>query len=509
VARIHVSRWFATLLPLTSLLLTPQSRSQCVPPLPSTCSYTGLNGRECKIVIDRSFPAAPATLYIRRGGTIDVFVVNPSPFEQLSLDFSSAKAVVPTDTFQALMSGQSGNLQKLSVLDLTTARVAQFPPTPVSPPSAADQVKTTLEDISSDQSKIYGIADLNTFLATLAPIIASTIPASACDDALAFSKGQPGSTGLVEPNPWYNFVAWQKTAINKTALDPDSHQVDPTAVANKISDLDSKIAAVTKMFSKLTTDEQSGLKPTLDTVNQNQATLKIRTDLVQWILRLPVKTQTTFKLRDHPSSAGDWTQATWNLNAVNNASVETKRLTASAYKPAQPTDALISPPTKNSIAAVTAQFQSIPRLEFSTGLMVPARPFHSYAIAAVAANGSITGNVVQESLTYTVVPLALVNFNIAQRIVRRQPVAAFVSLGTGYNPATSAVEFGAGGGLSWKSLQLGILADIGRDTHLAGGFYTGESLPASNPPKPLTTTVWSLRPAISLSVRIPITGAAK
>jgi hypothetical protein len=455
------------------------------------------------VVIDRSFPSAPATLYTRRGSTIDVIVANPSPFEQLSLDFSSAKVVVPTDSFQALMSAQSGSLQKFSVIDLNPGRAGAFPL------SDADRVKVLLDGISADQSQIYGTTDLNAFLATLAPIIAASIPATACDDALAFSNGRAGSSGSVEPNPWYNFVAWQKMAISKTALDPSNNQVDPTAVIQKLAALDSRIADATKSFSALTKDQQTILQPNLDTVNQNQTTLRVRTDLVQWIIGLGAQTQMTFKLTDHPSSPGDWTQATWNLNAVNTASIVAKRITASPYKPAQPTDSLISPPTKNAIAAITAQFQSIPRVEFSGGIMVPARPFHSYASAAVSSGGVVTGNIVQESLTYTVVPVALVDFALKQGIVHRQPVAGFVSLGTGYNPATSTVEFGVGGAFSWKSLQLGILADIGRDMQLSGGFYVGQPLPASNPPKPLTSTVWSVKPAVSLSVRIPITGAAK
>ena len=42
------------------------------------------------------------------------------------------------------------------------------------------------------------------------------------------------------------------------------------------------------------------------------------------------------------------------------------------------------------------------------------------------------------------------------------------------------------------------LADIGRDIQLAGCFSVGQSLPASNPPKPLTVTGWFVKPAIAL-----------
>ena len=36
--------------------------------------------------------------------------------------------------------------------------------------------------------------------------------------------------------------------------------------------------------------------------------------------------------------------------------------------------------------------------------MVPTTPYHSYS-AAVATNGTVTGNVVQETTMYTVVPM--------------------------------------------------------------------------------------------------------
>jgi hypothetical protein len=140
---------------------------------------------------------------------------------------------------------------------------------------------------------------------------------------------------------------------------------------------------------------------------------------------------------------------------------------------------------------------------------VPLLPFHSYSAAAVAKNGVVTGNVVQQMLTYTVVPLVLVNTVLKQSIVREQPVAFFATVGVGYNPATSSVEFSVGPSFSWRSIMISCLADIGRDTQLAGGFTVGQALPASNPPKPLTTTVWSVKPAIALSVRIPLGGASK
>jgi hypothetical protein len=132
------------------------------------------------------------------------------------------------------------------------------------------------------------------------------------------------------------------------------------------------------------------------------------------------------------------------------------------------------------------------------------QPYHSYASAEAAANGSVTGYVVQESLTYTVIPVAQLNFVAADWVAHRQRAAFFATIAVGYNPATSNVEFGVGPSISWKSLVFSGLADIGRDTKLTDGFTVGQSLGNSSSVKPLTSTVWVLKPAVGISVRIPL-----
>lgn len=467
--------------------------SQCDPVGTTTCSYTGLNGN-CTIYIDRATPAAPPTTYARHGSIVTVSVVNLSPFEQLSMDFSSAKAVIPTDSFQAFMSGQSGTLQKLSIIDLSQGRDVSL----LSTSGPGDE----LTAISKKQSSIYSAYDLSTFFPVLAQVLTPNVPLSACQDAAAADP--PAG-----PNPWYNLEGWKNSVRSQIGSDPGGKPLDPSGVSNTLSNIDVEISNVMQHVSALSSDAQAKLKPQVDIVNQNQMALRARTDLLGWIAQLKKNDPQSYPLMDVSQSGSDWIQATWNLNATNTAAAVAKRLATVPYKPAQAGDLILSPAPKQSLVAVTVQYQSTPRLEFSTGLMVPTLPFHSYAVAATAINGTITGNVVQESKTFTVVPLALVNVSVWQGIAGRQPVAGFLSLGTGYNPATSNVEFGVGGSFSWKSLQFGALADIGRDLQLAGGFTVGETLPASNPPKPLTTTVWGVKPAFSLSVRIPITGASK
>jgi len=80
---------------------------------PDPCSYTALNGR-CTITINRLSPVTPPTIYAKPNAVITVHVTNPSPLEQLSLDWKSTTAVVPPDVISAVFSGISGNLGKFT-----------------------------------------------------------------------------------------------------------------------------------------------------------------------------------------------------------------------------------------------------------------------------------------------------------------------------------------------------------------------------------------------------------
>jgi hypothetical protein len=216
------------------------------------------------------------------------------------------------------------------------------------------------------------------------------------------------------------------------------------------------------------------------------------------------------EIGEFPSKDKTYQSQAWVLNYANRLAPVIKRVSAQSFTAdAGLPGALAETPTKQALVTLTVQFQSPPRVEVSTGVMVPAAPYHSYSAAAVATNGTITKSVVQETLTYTVVPVVSVNVLVKDFIAKQQRAAWFGSVAVGYNPATSSVEFGVGPSFSWRSMVLSGFVDIGRDTQLAGGFTVGQSLPAVNPPKPLTATMWSVKPAFVLSIRIPLAGASK
>jgi hypothetical protein len=67
----------------------------------TACSLTGVNG-SCTLIVDRMRAATPPTIYVRRGKTVTVKVINRSPLEELSLDRTAINTQIPIDSVQAV-----------------------------------------------------------------------------------------------------------------------------------------------------------------------------------------------------------------------------------------------------------------------------------------------------------------------------------------------------------------------------------------------------------------------
>jgi hypothetical protein len=473
-------------------------RGQCVTAVENTCSYTGLNGKTCTITIDRVRPAAPPTLYARKDTVITVNVVNRSPFETLSADITSAKVIVQPDPFQAFMASQIANLQKFNIV--VPSEVSLVDSGKQKSDKATD-IEKRLKAISASLKGVFEQFDISTVAPELARVVQPPTPKD-CEEAGLHKK-----SGSNPPNPFFNTADWKLKMLNPLAMDPTGHVVDLAKLSSDLGQVDALVAEISQDISQLPAAEQPGLKKQSDDVAQILSSLRMRIDLITVLNAVSVASDTTFLLKGFGGK--DDVQITWAINDIPVTSLGLKRVLTAPYKAEGPFDKVTTPPTKQPILSIPVQYQSVARLEFSTGIMVPFRPFHSYSTSAVASGGVVTGNVIQENLTYTVVPLALVNIGIHQGLYKKRPVAFFGTIGTGYNPTSSSVEFGVGPSFSWRAVQISALADIGRDTQLAGGFFVNEPLPVSNPPKPLTVTVWSVKPAFALSVRIPLGGTSK
>jgi hypothetical protein len=211
----------------------------------------------------------------------------------------------------------------------------------------------------------------------------------------------------------------------------------------------------------------------------------------------------------HPDDKNYQTEAS-DLNYTNRLADVAKRVSGASYT--DPQAALLAglgdAPAKKAIVIITVQYQSSNRYEISSGVLVPVTPYHSYTAAQ---SFTASAPVVQETKTFTVVPDVSVNFLLGHELVlHHQRLAFFLTGAVGYTPATSSVAFGVGPSFSWRSIVLSPLADVGRDAKLGPGFTVNQPHGTSATPAsaPLTTNVWDVKPAIGLSIRIPLGGSS-
>jgi hypothetical protein len=420
--------------------------------------------------------------------------------EQLSLDWKSTTAVVPPDVISAVFSGISGNLGKF-----TFSTTLKFTPEILAFDGgvydrigkAQDGLLKSIQDYTAiEKAAKPGLKSLR--VALLPP------PGDIC---VAPPKTQE--------DPWLETPAWGQYVIAALQAAKDATNIEE--FDKSIKDLSKQISDST---SYLTTDQLKDLQDrqkTLTNALKERTVLRDRFQvLVDAVTAVLEKVKVKVKafendptITELPPRDKNYQNQVWLLNATNDLRAPAKRASAKELTPDPGSlGTLADTPEKQTIATITVQFQSSPRLEVSTGLMVPFLPYHSYSVAAVAVNGTIIKNVVQQTSTYTVIPMVSVNIRLCPEYsLHQQRATCFGSIAVGYNPVTSAVEFGLGPSFSWRSIVIGINADIGRDTELAGGFKVGQELPVNNPPKPLTNTVWTVKPAASLSVRIPLGGS--
>ncbi len=476
-----------------------KAASSCSTPAnPPACSYTALNGA-CSITVNRMWPVTPPTIYVKRGCAVQVKVTDPYLLENLTLDWKSTTSVVPPDTFQTIFGSLSGNLGKIVLLPQGGEKAAHEIP------------KLDCEDRRGECASVADIAAaqqrVENVIKTIDPLTLAAPAITSFKGALQPPPGGPAS----KSEPWINTQAWK----DKTAKDLQAAMTkydDPAILKQlrqKIANLDGDIKT---LKAGGTTDAAS-----VGTLEDNQKGLKVevkalpaavpKLNVLERTLRLTELTSGGITgnatIPDTNSDKQDYQVQTWVLNYTNVLAPVAKRVAADTLKTAS--DALLSSladaSTKLPVVTITVQFESPPRVEAAAGVMVPFTPYHSYSAAA-----SGTGSIVQETKTYVVVPMAFVNVLAKEWIVKKQRSAVFGTGGIGYNPSTTAVEFGVGGTYAYRAFEISCLADIGRDTKLGGGYNVNDSLPASTAPP--TSTYWSVRWAGGISIRIPLGGGS-
>jgi hypothetical protein len=470
------------------------------------CSYTAVNNN-CTVTVDRMNPITPPTIYVKRGRSVTVVVANPSPLEELTLDWKSSATVIPPDTFQSVFTAISGNVGKFAVIE-------KIPP---SGPyvQAADLTLCETNITGCDYPPHITAAQERVMNA-----LRSNDPLTLASDGLKSVKTalQPIPNGTA-PNapPWHNTQIWKPDVVRQLNV-PASSAKQKEFDAN-IKLLSSEIADFKKNHtsSKDANDaailekNQTSLNSGYDSFSSSLAKLAVIEAAVNNIPDTSAGIGGSAVITDLTPAEKNFQTQTWVVDYTNKLTAAAKRVASDSLKSESAVllSGLADASAKVPLVTITLQFQSQQRVEVSTGLLVPLTPYHSYTKAAVAKNGVVTDNIVQESKTYTVVPIVFVNVLGQEWITRQQRSAWFLTGGVGYNPATSAVEFGAGVTYSYRSVAVSFLADVGRDTKLDGGFTVGQSLGISNAANPLSSTYWTVKPALAISVRIPLGGSSK
>jgi hypothetical protein len=453
-------------------------------------------------------PVTPPTIYVRRGCQVKVIVNDLSPLEDLTLDWKSSTVIVPPDTFQTAFNADLTNLGKLSIVGSIKRSEAPGPfnvvPAYISRCPLDPKDCTGPEDIAAGQNQVLMLMKIFDPLEDAEPALKQV------KDALQPPPGEIAG----DTQPWRNTKAWQDKVVEE--LQPPIDQFNEKSkeidtLAGEVAEFKSthKTPADVAVAANLDKNQET-LNTALKTFAGNIAKLSALKEAVSAIK--PVSADDTFSatIRDTRSDLKNYQVQAWTLDYTNKLLPVAKRISAETLK--SPSAAylgtLADTPVKLPIVIITVQFQSPSHVEVSTGLMVPLMPYHSYVKASVATNGVVSDNVVQETKTYAVVPMVFINILAKEWIARTQRSAFFFTGGVGYNPFTTAVEFGAGLTYSYRSIALSGLVDIGRDTKLGGGFTVGESLgPTNAAANPITSTYWAVKPAVAVSVRIPLGGS--
>lgn len=530
-------RFVSAAVSLHILLLSANLRAEGPPVVcpGRTAQYTTLNGLKqcsvnvvngnCFVVYSRLAPRPRPLLHLRRGSHIEVYLVDLSPFEYLKLSAQSLGAPIPNaDQLQQAVAQFTTNAGK--IVDTTSRSLTEAYVVGVTsnPPTTNYDGNELLQEQKNALSTLNGLQQTET--STLIDILKQLQSAGSAPDTNVCSESAPLS------DPWLNFSVWSQVLTAKinaqlSAIDNGSFanqlaSVEATekTLEKKISDYDNQPDTDTTALDANTTLIQNVLKALEDVKSRLVGTQRV---LVQIPVTDPVYASPTMP-NNQPVLVGQITEDqvakgftaldTWQVSFSN---VLPARIAPvlSATAPYDPTVQLpytvsTAPLVFTNLIAINVSFENASWLEYTAGLMVPLRAQHTYNSAAVGGTGSasntIVDNLVQENKAWTVVPTANVHLRITPNgVLGGQRVAGFITGALGYNPNSSTLEMGAGVTFAWKTLMFSPMMDVGRDNQLTGNFYVGQSLGAGNsPPKPTTVQFWAFKPALMISVRIPL-----
>jgi hypothetical protein len=234
------------------------------------CSLTGVNG-DCTLIVDRMRAATPPTIYVRRGSTVTLKVINPSPLEKLELDETLINTQIPIDSVQALAPLLTGLGQFVLGLPQPTGTIVtqNVDQTSTHPPNSK-----SFDAIVGRQKALAGAIDAHTKIgqATLDQVQDALVtlrvllvpPLDACNKNSAWSAAYTKLPGVAPEltavhDTIQNLVGDPKTAAGGAGgrLDADSREL--ASIQADIDMFASGMAAAQKEFD----DQIAGLKTSI------------------------------------------------------------------------------------------------------------------------------------------------------------------------------------------------------------------------------------------------------
>jgi hypothetical protein len=545
------------------------------------CAYAAVNGN-CLLKLDRLNPVAPPTIYVRRGSHVTVLVTHPLPFEHLMMDLKSSAAQLPADQFRNGFTDITTALGGLEIIgggplaieggptqlppvcpDHTTskneikdcqAKLKQYLTTNMklnlkkagqAPPQTPRPESEAAEGAKPEPSLNFGtwvysrLCWVRSLFIPLPPSGVSipqqsggSIPVAQAHVCKDLPDGAAPPDISEAENDWTNWV--DKFSDGST----DQLKFSPDSLEKTIDSLDADIADAKKArtisageYVTMNAGEQA-LHSALDTAAAYHAKMQGLLDAVTALKSDNEPNE--FYISDVHFLDTDTKKEkvneiqTWDLDTANKLARIAGQMKIDIYGDplANVMGSLADAPTKQTFVEFQIEFLNEPRLEISSGLLVPIRPYHSYSEAtpyssATASTGSCTAGttnapsaptncpIVQQSSTIAVVPNVSFNILLGHELVLpdRQRGAWMWTITVGYNSATTSAAFGTGLSFSYRSMVFSFVPIVDQEQHLTGGFMVNQS--AGTATTPTTTSSWKVNPAIGISLRIPLGGGTQ
>jgi hypothetical protein len=504
---------------LTTFLLLFASVSYAQLP---QCSTQKVNGN-CGLVFDRLDPVSLPTIQMRKNARIRVTVVEPLPYETLTLDPSTFQAIAPSDQTQGFATAVFPSLKGVSTPVLTAK--AQFLPHGGDPAGVAkvkqdliqlgkylDNPFPTVQDFIAHAQGFYG--QLGEAVAPLPrprggdsqPVRAAAIPAgtpypwanpyrdwlsmmlcelSAADCASAvrpsftdlMATGITVQTLLTPPAPapgatppppaaplkfdTTTFDALANRVTNEIqALQPDEHPEIYAAELVELRGRETSLVVATPAYA-------AAWLPGVTAINKDLQTYFV--NLKETASATHIDTQEVGYIDDprrlSVQAAGSThllgRLVTYAINSVNQIAVMTTAVPTTTQK--------------TSIATITVLFAD-PIFEVSTGTLfssLPNRTFANQTLVNTHTGGiPTTGDIIitQSLIRPIVIPYVGANFRLGHDfLVGSRRSAVYFTTAVGFNAYNTTAEYAVGPSFSWRMIMLSPVFHIGHDVHLTQG----------------------------------------